>query len=581
MSYNVLAISPGHNGSVCLLVDGKIELYIEEERFTRVKYDANPLKSLFYVLSNYHVDALALAGTGESMYPEMTWSGENVFTGIVRRFNPGVKVFSYWDHHHAGHATGAFYNSGFDTASAIIVDGAGSLIDLQLKSNFKTSGFETESIYQCSYPNGLELVYKSLGANDGPKLYTEDKMIKFNGNVNITKAYESITAYAGFHPIEAGKLMGLSSYGEENDTIPTLFYGEDANRNLFQPQYPAGGTLNINSFPELRLKAMGDDVNASSADIEEIAKYPEDLKLVQDIAWKIQQDSQRLVGDLIQKSIDLTGEKNIVISGGYGLNCVANYYYRKRFPDINLYVDPIANDGGTSIGLAKYVWYQHCVEENINIEKQPLTSLYLGIDRNDEVDEQKYSDEFTIETVTADDVAQLIVDQNIVSIFNGAAEAGPRALGNRSILFDPRTSNGKDIVNKVKGREWFRPFAGSILKEHVHEWFDMAGMDESSFMMYAVDVLPERIGQVTSITHVDNTCRIQTVTRDQNKYYYDLINAFKKLTGVPILFNTSFNLAGEPLVETFADAIKTLKNSELEYLYVPSKNIILKKIKGN
>ena len=578
MSYNVLAISPGHNGSICLLIDGKIELYIEEERFTRVKYDANPLKSLFYVLSKYHVDALALAGTGEGMYPKMTWGLEDVFTGTVRRFNPKVKIFSYWDHHHAGHAAGAFYNSGFETASAIIVDGAGSFIDLRLQSDFQSGGFETESIYKCSYPNELELVYKSLGANDGPKLYTDDKKIKFNGNVNITKAYESITAYAGFHPIEAGKLMGLSSYGEENDIIPTLFYGEDANRNLFQPQYPAGGSLNINAFPELRLKAMGDAVNPSGADIKEIAKHPEDLKLVQDIAWKIQQDSQRLVGDLIQKSIDLTGEKNIVISGGYGLNCVANYYYRKRFPDINLYVDPVANDGGTSIGLAKFLWYQHCVAENINIEKQPLTTLYLGIDRNDEIDEQKYSDEFTIETVTADDVAQLIVDQNIVSIFNGAAEAGPRALGNRSILFDPRTANGKDIVNKVKGREWFRPFAGSILKEHVHEWFDMAGMNESSFMMYAVDVLPERIGQVTSITHVDNTCRIQTVTRDQNKYYYDLIDAFKKLTGVPILFNTSFNLAGEPLVETFDDAIKTLKNSELQYLYVPSKNIILKKI---
>lgn len=577
MSHNILAINPGHNGSVCLLVDGKIELFIEEERFTRVKYDANPLKSLFYILSKYHIDVLALAGTGEAMYPPMTWTSENTFTGIVRKFNPNVVVFSYWDHHHAGHATGAFYNSGFDTASAIIVDGAGSIVDLKLNSNFQTAGFETESIFKCSYPNNLELVYKSIGANDGPKLYTEDKLIKFNGNVNITKAYESITSYTGFHPIEAGKLMGLSSYGKENDTIPTLFYGEDANRTLFQPQYPAGGTLNINAFPELRLKAMGNDINASSANIEEIAKNPEDLKLVQDLAWKIQQDTQRLVGDLIQKSIDLTEEKNIVISGGYGLNCVANYYYKKRFPDINLYVDPVASDAGTTIGLAKYLWYKYCDENDIKIEKEPLTTLYLGVDRNNEIDEQKYSDEFIIQTVTADNVAQLIADQNIVSIFNGSAEAGPRALGNRSILFDPRTENGKDIVNKVKGREWFRPFAGSILKEHVHEWFDMAGMDESSFMMYAVDVLPERIDQVTSITHVDNTCRIQTVTRDQNKYYYDLIDAFKKLTGVPILFNTSFNLAGEPLVETFDDAINTLKNSKLEYLYVPSKNIILKK----
>jgi len=577
MSHNILAISPGHNGSICLLVDGKIEVYIEEERLTRLKYDANPLRSIFYVLDNYHVDTLILCGTGESMYPKLTWSGEELFTSTVRRYNPNVKTFGFWEYHHLGHATGAFYNSGFDTAAAIVVDGAGSIVDLKLPLPFATFGYETETIFKCSYPNDLELMYKSIGQNGGMKVYSEDKKFKYSGTVNICKTYEAATQYAGFHPIEAGKLMGLASYGGPNEDIPPLFYGEDANKNLYYAQYPAGGLININSFPKLRLKAMGDEINPLGADIKDIVKYPEDLKLVQDFAWKTQQETQKLVGDLIQKAIDLTGEKNIVISGGYGLNCVANYYYKKRFPEINLYCDAIAHDGGTSIGLAKFAWYQHCKEENLPFEKQPLKTLYLGIDRNDEIDEEKYSDEFNIKTVTAADVAQLIADKNIVSMFNGRAEAGPRALGNRSILFDPRAKDGKHIVNTVKGREWFRPFAGTVLKEKMNNWFDMAGLEESPFMMYAVDVLPEKLEQVPCITHVDNTCRIQTVTQEQNKYYYELIAEFEKITGVPILFNTSFNLAGDPLVETFADAIKTLRNSKLNYLYIPSKSILLEK----
>jgi carbamoyltransferase len=167
------------------------------------------------------------------------------------------------------------------------------------------------------------------------------------------------------------------------------------------------------------------------------------------------------------------------------------------------------------------------------------------------------------------DVAKLISEENIVCMYQGGSEAGPRALGNRSILFDPRVKDGKDVVNEVKHREWFRPFAGTILKESVHDWFNLQRMDATPFMMYAVECKPGVEEKIPSIIHVDGTCRIQTVTPEENANYYNLISEFNKLTGVPILFNTSFNLGGDPLVETIEDALHTLRQSDLTYLYLP------------
>jgi carbamoyltransferase len=166
-------------------------------------------------------------------------------------------------------------------------------------------------------------------------------------------------------------------------------------------------------------------------------------------------------------------------------------------------------------------------------------------------------------------VSDLIIKGNIVALFQGKSEAGPRALGNRSILYDPRDPNAKDHVNKIKKREWFRPFAGSMLLEYAHEWFDMAGLNESPFMSYAVKVWEDKENLIPGIIHVDGTCRIQTVTKEQNYHYYNLIESFYQKTNVPILFNTSFNLGGEVLVETLDDAIDTLKRSEIEYLFLP------------
>jgi len=161
-------------------------------------------------------------------------------------------------------------------------------------------------------------------------------------------------------------------------------------------------------------------------------------------------------------------------------------------------------------------------------------------------------------------------------MYQGRSEGGPRALGNRSILFDPRNPNGKDIVNTVKNREWFRPFAGTILLEKVNDWFDMAGLDESPYMMYAVDTLKNKIDSIPAINHIDNTCRVQTLTQKQNPNFYKLIQEFESITQVPILFNTSFNLAGDCIVETIQDAIDTVQKSKIDYLYVPELGVLIK-----
>ena len=162
-----------------------------------------------------------------------------------------------------------------------------------------------------------------------------------------------------------------------------------------------------------------------------------------------------------------------------------------------------------------------------------------------------------------------ILNQQVVAIFQNSSEYGPRGLGNRSLLFDPRNKNGKDIVNKIKKREWFRPFAGTVLLEHADDWFDMGTIKESPYMSYAIPVKEEKKSIIPAITHVDGTCRVQTVTKEQNKKFYEIIKLFYEKTNVPILFNTSFNLAGETLVETKKDAIDTLNRSDINYLYIP------------
>jgi carbamoyltransferase len=241
---------------------------------------------------------------------------------------------------------------------------------------------------------------------------------------------------------------------------------------------------------------------------------------------------------------------------------VANYKLLKSIPkDINLFVEPLSSDCGVSMGAA----FELLEKLNPNSDLK-YDNIYLG----QELDYRYELLDGELEYDTNPEyVATLLSEGNIVAIAQGRSESGPRALGNRSILFDPRVENGKDIVNKVKKREYFRPFAGTVLFEHMNDWFDMDRLDESPYMMYAVNVLQEKQNLLPAITHVDGTCRVQTLKKEQNKHYYNLISEFYNITGVPVLFNTSFNLAGDTIVETMDDAFRTMRNSEIEYLYLP------------
>jgi len=546
---NILAINPGHNGSAALLVNGELKFYIEEERLSRAKYDGNPYLGILEALK-YGVDLLVLGGT-HPQFPQLPWTGEDPYSALVRKHNPKVKIANLGNAHHAGHAAGAFYNSGFDDAVAVIVDGSGTRQGVKVNDDFTNFGFETESIFQCDYEEGIKALFQSFGGNADTQRYSNDSL-HMDSAVTIVKAYEAVSEYLGFGYIEAGKTMGLAPYGKATDKIPSLFVNGRGDKNILIPNYPAGAHIDHQRWDYLTLKKDPKIWHKEPSKVTDAAK---------DLAWAVQDETQTLVGDLIEKAVAMSGKKNVVIAGGYGLNCVANYYYKKRFPDLNIFVDPISHDGGTAIGLAYLIHYT----DTKDTTKRPLESLYLGPEREESYD---FGDIETIDVKPAD-VAKLISEKNIVAMYQGRSEAGPRALGNRSILYDPTDPNGKDTVNKVKGREWFRPFAGSMMQEYFEEWFDTYGMEESPFMMYAMDFKLEKHGEVPSITHVDGTCRIQTVTKEQNEVYHTLIDEFRKITGVPILFNTSFNLAGEPLVETLDDAMKTIKNSDINYLYLP------------
>ena len=539
-----LGVSRVHNSAVSLLKDGEIVFHIENERLSNLKYDGLPFHTLSK-LPEYtnHVDQICLAGVGQTMLCE-TWLQEDMYTAFIRRLNKSFLshetiTYDLWEHHHLMHASCSFYNSGFDKALCIIKDGMGSDYTITDDRFIEGSyGRESSSTFIASYPAKFELVDKQVIVGFPCDISIGDVHVTNKPSEALT--FQKTSKLFGFHELDAGKVMGMSSYGKKE----------------------SHQTLNSVRFTNENLRTGYID-----------ATIDEDFQSRANFAYSLQKQSQERVKKYILEMVKKTGIKNVCLSGGFFLNCVANYYYLEDLPDdIKIYIEPISSDAGTSLGAAKLIWHQQ--SGDTTIRKQ--SSIYYGF-KYPYYERQiisKLEDE-TYEHVKYEDVAKLISQRNIVAIYQGRSEAGPRALGNRSILYDPRDPNGRDFVNEVKNREWFRPFAGSILHEETNKWFDMRGLEESPFMMYAVNVLqPEKI---PAITHVDNTCRVQTVKREQNEHYYNLISAFNDLTGVPILFNTSFNLAGDCIVETIDDALRTIRNSNIKYLYLPEFSLLITK----
>ena len=593
----IAGIARGHNAGVCLLKDGEIVFAIEEERLSRYKYDGGPFASMIKILDyTDKIDYLAISHT-QLAEPINDYVPQDVYTALARKLrlidDPETQVFKYHDQHHRSHAALAFYRSGFEKASAVIVDGAGTFVE---RPDGQTM-FEVESIYDCTYPAGFKEIYKHFGGN-GPwttEHYNRDgngTEVMINDKTGIVKAYEAVTRFCGFDSIEAGKTMGLFPYGEPNKApkIYTNIFG--GNKDLFNNTYPNGAWVNESQYPEIRDRlydphdiinsVTNPDDKVEQDKIQELLRKSdrEDVTLLpsrRNMAYNVQIESQQLVLELILKSIERTGNKNIVISGGYALNCVANYFFLKHLPEgVKIYVEPVSNDAGTAMGAAFYHYYKTYEDKKV---RQKDENLFLGPVQTiteDAIREtaKKYNGKITTD-VDYKQVIDTIRNRNIVALYQERGESGPRALGNRSLMYDPTDPDGKDFVNLVKKREYFRPFAATVLQDDVHDWFDLRGMEDSPSMMYAVNCQPGVKEKIPAVIHVDDTCRIQTVTKEQNEHWYNLIKEFKNQTGVPALFNTSFNLGGEPLVETIDDALRTLYNSGINYIYFPAVKILV------
>ena len=488
-----------HDASICILENGIITFYKMEERYSRVKHDL----SFDYILellsqeNHKHFDKIIISS---HFLDDYTYS--------IEKIKNKIKDFSYNEliieneRHHLYHAYCGFYNSGYEEAICFSVDASGAILS--------NGEIEIETVYCLSKNSKETQLYQRTRKFDTTKVidsFWEHISSIDDKDLSVGEKYQKISADFGYNPIDgAGKIMGLAQYKNHKEKL----------------QYPYN---------------------------------TKEWKQRVDCAYDLQQETQSHILNIINKYTEETEVKNVVISGGYGLNCVANYHYLKNLKDINLYIDPVCFDAGISIGAA----YYHSLEPI-----QSLQNVYIG---HQEISYDLKN--LQTQKVSYEDIVNLILQKNIVALFQGKSEAGQRALGNRSLLFDPRVMNGKDIVNQIKKRENFRPFAGSILQEEASKWFDMLSLKESPYMQYAMNSYENAIEQAPAIIHADNTCRIQTVTQEQNQHFYNLISCFFEKTGVPMLLNTSFNLGGEPLVETFNHAVYTLKNSMIEYLYLP------------
>lgn len=531
----ILAFNIAHDSAVCSLLNGKIEFFCKEERLTRKKRDRHPFKSieLYESLNLGKVDhILYLTPSNCEPHIEAVWRQY-----ITKKFNIEMENYSSLLHHKC-HASLAYYNSKFTEALVFVIDRNGSMFFI----NKEAVARESESVFiankkeikSISKNFWLELNKETDKINilNQLKEYYPDCNITSHNSLGITRVYEAATTLIGQNALENGKTMGLASYGKK-DITEKLFTNNIPNSDKFSFREDKNRSVCFYNHEHLITKHINLD----------------NYKFYADKAALVQIETQEQVLDLIKKHVHQTGIKNVCMVGGYGLNVVANNYYLKHLPNINFYFEPVADDTGVPVGAAM-LKYQEETKKN----SYPCTNNFYHYYKKEKLNVGK---KFSL-----NEVCNLLINQKSVAIFEGNPEAGPRALGHRSILFDPRNIDAKKIVNNIKRREWYRPFAGVILKSEFTKYFNTLGLKESPYMTINFDVVSTN--KIPGVVHVDNTCRVQTVSEG---FLHKLLKQFYLKTKCPVLLNTSFNLAGEALVQTKKDALQTLKNSSLDAIY--------------
>jgi len=537
-----LGVNIGHDRGAALVKDGEVLCAVSLERLDRNKHSVGvvlPYQAMEYCLrvGNYAYADLDVIVYNyphhNKAYPVL----DKVKAELLRLCNRVVFV-----PHHLAHAYSVFYASPFDESVVLVCDGAGN----------KYSG-DTKEFYK-NWHWGISANEQEIEAESAYYFTNEDKKLTYkrwqtrtgnNQRLSLGRMYWEACKHIGMGIFDGGKLMGLAPYG----------------KRLTEP-------LNI-------VKQNGGDFSIDLTSIKSLpsGSFEENAKT----AWIIQNSLEETLVWLANMLYQKNPFPNICISGGVGLNSVSNERVLRESPFENIFVAPASNDSGVALGCAYFGYYQVLGGRN----RKPYKT-YAGREygKNEIVESLEKNDgqiECRESSNLSADAARLIADEKIVAWFQGGSEYGPRALGNRSILCDPRRAETKDILNdNVKHREAYRPFAPSVLYEEAARYFDVCG--ECPYMLQIVDVLEHKRNDLAAITHVDGTARIQTLRKEQNPKYYDLIKVFGEITGIPVVLNTSFNIAGEPIVETPDDALRCFLNTNIDVLVMG--NFIVQKTKA-
>lgn len=540
----VLGIHVGHDRAAALIVDGNVIGSIAQERMDRIKHSrsiAIPFDAVDALLKYHqvHMEDISCVGlSGDAM------ESEHILDTIKSDFyeHYACKIPVYFVSHHDSHAYAAFYASGFSDSLIFIADGGG---------DYYNDSTEAESLYVATRA-GIVPIKKRFQAptirrmgNESNYLLPYMPSVVRSHEISLARKYEQFTYLLGFGWGQAGKTMGLASYGKSLIDFSDLNY-----RNLdFSLKY---ADLLEDIFVLQQLSGMS---------------YHDYLyKNAADIAQTVQEYTERAVITLIRSLVQKYHVDHICLGGGLFLNCLLNQKILENCGLKELFIFPASGDDGQAIGNAFFAYKKYFPQK-----PDPYINLpYLGFAYSDsQIEEElkswKLNYQYLEDEVLAQAIAQAIADNKIIAVHRGRTEVGPRALCHRSILANPTNPDMKDIINKrIKHREGFRPFAPVVTEEMEYEIFDLK--QSSPYMLFAPAVKEAYRNKLPSITHIDNTARVQSVSKRTEPFIHLLLNKFAAITGVPVLINTSFNIAGQPIVESPADAIQTFFNNDMDGL---------------
>lgn len=540
---------PLDNGGACLIVDGEVKMLINEERINRKQYSAGFKESIKYILNanNLTVDEIDFWVSSSCL--EEKRKPDYVAKQLL---DNGFKVSSnkiLVNGHHLGHAYSAYYPSGFKEAIIMVLDGDGNMI------GSSSEEITPKDYWKHNYEHNSYFVAKGNEIS-----FLEDDNTKVGEN-GFGGAYRYFTFFCGFPGYKyAGKLMGLSAYGSVRNKykdikVFDLYENGVVKCNLKNDEHGESS------------KAVEKWLESQGVYVKALNKGEEINEDIEDVAFLIQRELDRALLHKVKYLVKKTGIKNLCIAGGVGLNAVTNRYLLDNAGLDNIFIQPASGDSGQCLGNAYFGTHQ-MDKENI---KRGEVSVYQGKEYSD--DEIFKALEGKKEYLTfkklpfeklAVQTAKEIAKDKIIGWFQGRSEMGPRALGNRSLLADPRDKHMKDILNlRVKHREYFRPFAPSILEDQAKKWFDCPVV--MPYMIMNANVL--KLTKLGAVTHYDGSARVQTVNKNQNYRYYRVIEEFSKISGVPVVIDTSFN-DNEAIVETPAHALDTYLRTGIDILVI-------------